>query len=78
MKTNILYKLGIAALLAALLVLTGCKDSFLEVEPGKKMTLTEYFSTDEHIYEAVAATYHPCAFSTGTVPPITPSTFAAR
>ena len=50
MKTNILYKLGIAALLAALLVLTGCKDSFLEVEPGKKMTLTEYFSTDEHIY----------------------------
>ncbi|WP_048798529.1 RagB/SusD family nutrient uptake outer membrane protein, partial [Segatella buccae] len=59
MKTNILYKLGIAALLAALLVLTGCKDSFLEVEPGKKMTLTEYFSTDEHIYEAVAATYHP-------------------
>lgn len=59
MKTNILYKLGIAVLLAALLMLTGCKDSFLEVEPGKKMTLTEYFSTDEHIYEAVAATYHP-------------------
>ena len=56
MKKN-LY--NIALMVTAVLSLTGCKDSFLEVEPGTRTTLEEYFSTPEHVYEAVISAYQP-------------------
>ena len=59
MKTKILNKLGIAASVFAALSFTSCKDSFLEVEPGTKTTLEEYFASDAHLFEAVAAAYQP-------------------
>ena len=46
-------------LLSAGMLLTGCKDSFLESEPQTKATLEEYFSSKEHIQEALAAAYNP-------------------
>ena len=59
MKTKILNKIGIAVSIFAALSFTSCKDSFLEVEPGTKTTLEEYFASDAHLFEAVAAAYQP-------------------
>lgn len=48
-----------AALCAAAFSLTGCSDSFLETESPTKQPIEEYFTTDEHIQEAVVAAYDP-------------------
>jgi len=56
MKT---YKSFVIGLLAVASLTTGCKDSFLEVTPGTKSTLEEYFSTEDRIFEAVVAAYSP-------------------
>ena len=55
MITKILNKIGIVSAVFAALSLTSCKDSFLEVEPGTKTTLEEYFASDAHLYESVVA-----------------------
>ncbi|MBQ9230022.1 MAG: RagB/SusD family nutrient uptake outer membrane protein [Prevotella sp.] len=55
-KTNIL---AIGVLAGALVILSGCKDSFLEQEPPKSAPVEEYFSTIEHIDEAMNAAYVP-------------------
>ena len=47
------------ALLSAATTLTSCSDSFLESEPQTKATLEEYFSSKEHIMEALTAAYNP-------------------
>jgi len=49
----------ILGLAAVALLMTSCKDSFLEVEPGTKTTLEEYFSDGDHVYEALIAAYAP-------------------
>lgn len=49
----------IIAALATPLALTSCSDSFLDVTPPDKATVDEYFSTYDHIIEAMAATYNP-------------------
>ena len=49
----------IVAALATPLALTSCSDSFLEVTPPDKATVDEYFSSYDHIIEAMAATYNP-------------------
>ena len=49
----------IVAALATPLALTSCSDSFLEVTPPDKATVNEYFSSYDHIIEAMAATYNP-------------------
>ena len=48
-----------AGLLATALLATGCADSFLEVESKTKETIETYFTTDEHVREAVVAAYDP-------------------
>jgi len=59
MKTIKHYiNLTIAAAVASL-ALTACSDSFLEQEPGTKTTLEEYFSTANHVREALYAAYAP-------------------
>lgn len=55
MKTkNILF-----GLLAGMLTLTGCSESFLEQEPATKLPADKYFTTEEHIQEALNAVYSP-------------------
>lgn len=56
MKKN---KYIIAGLIASTLLTTGCADSFLELESKTKEPIEEYFTTDEHIQEAVVAAYDP-------------------
>lgn len=49
----------LAGLLASALFLSGCSDSFLEVNSPTQETIDTYFTTDEHIQEAVVAAYDP-------------------
>ncbi len=44
---------------ASLSLTTGCSDSFLEVENNTGEPLEEYYTTDEHIQEALVAAYDP-------------------
>jgi len=56
MKTNNILTIG---LLSATVMLTGCKDSFLEVTPPTAIPIEEYFTTDAHVQEALVAAYDP-------------------
>jgi len=47
------------SLLASAFMLAGCSDSFLEVQSPTQETAGEYFSTKEHVEEAVVAAYDP-------------------
>ena len=47
------------AALATPLAMTSCSDDFLDVTPPDKATVEEYFSTYDHIVEALVATYNP-------------------
>lgn len=49
----------LALMASALLMTTSCKDSFLEVEAPTQDLVNTYFTTDEHIQEAVIAAYDP-------------------
>ena len=54
-------------------LLPGCSDSFLEVESHTQETIETYFTTDEHIQEAVVAAYDPLQwpdFSMGQYNPV--------
>ena len=53
------YKLLVAGMLASAFMNTGCSDSFLEVESPVNETIESYFTTDEHIREAIVAAYDP-------------------
>lgn len=46
-------------LLSASVALTGCSNSFLDIEDPTRQVIDEYMSTDEHIQEAVVACYDP-------------------
>lgn len=48
-----------ASICAAALTFTSCGDSFLDVDSPTKQPIEEYFTTDEHIQEAVVAAYQP-------------------
>ncbi len=50
------YIFGLAAVAA---LSTACSDDFLEVTPPNKATLEEYFSTHDHVIEAMVSTYNP-------------------
>lgn len=56
MKTNI-FTIGM--LCAGALLATSCADSFLEVTNPTGEPLEEYYTTDEHIQEALNAAYDP-------------------
>lgn len=56
MKRN---KYIVVSLLASALLIVGCTDSFLEVESKTQETIETYFTTDEHVQEAVVAAYDP-------------------
>ena len=53
----------IAGLLLAMPMLTACSNSFLEVESPTQDFIDTYFTTDEHIKEAVVAAYDPLHWS---------------
>ncbi|MDD4516252.1 RagB/SusD family nutrient uptake outer membrane protein [Massilibacteroides sp.] len=53
------YKYIFAGLITSVFLTTGCSDSFLEVESKTQETVDTYFTTDEHIQEAVVAAYDP-------------------
>ena len=55
MKTNKILAIGLLA--AATVLTTGCSDSFLEVENPTGEPLEDYYTTDEHIQEALIAAY---------------------
>lgn len=44
---------------AAVLVLSSCSDSFLEVTPPTQNPIEEYYTTQDHVYEALVAAYDP-------------------
>ena len=48
-----------AGLAVAAMGLTGCSDSFLDVNDPTKTPVDEYFSTDAHVQDAVVAAYDP-------------------
>ncbi len=52
-------KIFIAGLCTAAIAFTSCKDSFLEVPCPNGEPLEEYYTTQEHINEAVTAAYAP-------------------
>ena len=53
MKTNKFILAG--ALAGALMLTTSCSDSFLEVKNPNGEPLEEYYTTDEHLLEALTA-----------------------
>ena len=57
MKTNKFILAG--ALAGALMLTTSCSDSFLEVKNPNGEPLEEYYTTDEHLLEALTAAYDP-------------------
>lgn len=57
MKTNKILAIGLLA--AATVLITSCSDSFLEVENPTGEPLEDYYTTDEHIQEALIAAYDP-------------------
>ena len=70
MKLN---KYIVSCCLASSMVFASCSDSFLEVESNTQETIDTYFTTDEHIQEAVVAAYGPLQwpdFSMGQYNPV--------
>jgi hypothetical protein len=57
MKINRQYM--IYGLMGLATSLAGCSESFLEVESKNDETIETYFTTDEHVQEAVVAAYDP-------------------
>ena len=57
----------IAGLISSVFLMTGCADSFLEVESKTQETIDTYFTTDEHVQEAVVAAYAPLTSAPETV-----------
>ncbi len=53
-----LYNITVGLISAAFLM-TGCSDSFLEVTSPTQEFIDTYYTTDEHIQEAVVAAYDP-------------------
>ena len=45
--------------MAASVAFAGCSDDFLELAPPTKTPIEEYFTTEEHVYEALIAAYDP-------------------
>ena len=52
-------KICAGLVLAASVALTGCSDDFLEVTPPTQNPIEEYYTTEEHVYEALIAAYDP-------------------
>ena len=52
-------KIYAGILLAASVAFTGCSDDFLEVTPPTSNPIEEYFTTRDHVYEALISAYDP-------------------
>lgn len=68
-----LNKYIFSGVLLSSFLLTGCADSFLEVDSKNEETIDSYFTTDEHVQEAVVAAYDPLHwpdFSMGQYNPV--------
>jgi hypothetical protein len=57
MKINNILLVGMSVMTT--IGLTGCKDSFLEVENENADPIEEYYTTDAHVKEALVAAYNP-------------------
>lgn len=64
MKTMKYIALGVMTA-SMTLATTSCSDNFLEVENPSGEPLEEYYTTDEHINEALNAAYDPIHGQTG-------------
>lgn len=53
------YKYIMLGLITSAFLTTGCSESFLDLESKSQETIDTYFTTDEHIQEAVVAAYDP-------------------
>ncbi len=53
------YRYKIFIISALIFIISGCSESFLEVDSKTQETVTTYFTTDEHVKEAVVAAYDP-------------------
>lgn len=53
------YRYIAAGLIAGTFTLASCSDSFLETQSQTQETIETYFTTDEHLQEAVVAAYDP-------------------
>ena len=63
----------VSGLLMSTCLFSGCADSFLEVDSKNEETIESYFTTDEHVQEAVVAAYDPLHwpdFSMGQYNPV--------
>ena len=52
-------KIYAGLLLAASVAFSGCSDDFLEVTPPTSNPIEEYFTTRDHVYEALISAYDP-------------------
>lgn len=53
------YKYIVSALIASAFLSTSCSSSFLDVDSKVQIPEEEYFTTDEHVQEAVVGAYDP-------------------
>lgn len=58
-KMKLYNKIFTLGLVASAMAMTGCSNSFLDIEDPTRTLIDEYMSTDEHIQEAVVAAYDP-------------------
>ena len=58
-KMKLYNKIFTLGLVASAMAMTGCSNSFLDIEDPTRTLIGEYMSTDEHIQEAVVAAYDP-------------------
>lgn len=58
-----IYKLNI--LMAVLLLIAGCSDSFLEVKPKNDLQQADFYETPVQMYEALMATYDALGYDYG-------------
>jgi len=62
MKMKTLNKIYFGLMIAAPLLLTSCKDSFLEIQPNDKLTLDNFFQSESDLKASTAGLYNKVWF----------------
>jgi len=62
MKMKTLNKIYFGLMIAALLLLNSCKDSFLEIQPNDKLTLDNFFQSESDLQASTAGLYNKVWF----------------
>ncbi len=58
-----LYKLSITSIIVILISVTSCNEDRLEVEPVNRYLSSNFFQTEEQVYEALVAAYDPIGWT---------------